>query len=838
MNLWRYDIHERTFTQLTRYTDYDIHYPSQGPEDMVFEQGGRLFLYPFATGQVKEIKISLITDNLLLQPKTIAVNDYLQHLSLSPDGKRVAAEARGDLFSLPAENGFVEDLTRTPGIAERYPSWSPDGKTIAYWSDRSGEYELWTMAPGVPASAKKITDYGAGFRYTLFWSPDSKKLAFIDKAAKIRIVELASGITTEVDQGLYYFHGDLEGFTLSWSPDSRWLAYARDLENMHHAVFIFDTQNKQRKQVTGGYYNCTNPVFSPDGNDLFLFTQQNFQPSYSDQDNTFIYANSTQLAAMALTAQSPSLLLPLNDDASARVQEVPKTGKPVTIDFEGLEQRLEILPVTPGNLGYLSVTKDKVLYIRSPNTGAADGKAALKYYDIHKREEKTILEEADACQLSANGEKVLVSRSGSWAVLSPEENCKFEKPLRLAEMLLTTDPKQEWRQLFMDTWRLERDYFYDPGMHGGDWPAVRDKYLGMIGEAMTREDVDFVIGEMIGELSSSHAFHWGGDLEKIKTAQTGYLGISWEAAGSFYRIAKILHGAPWDATARPPLAGPGMPVKEGDYLLAVNGVPITTAGEPFAAFRSLAGKTVELTYNHSASWAGAQKVVVKTLEDEYRLRNLEWIEGMRKRVDEATGGQVGYIFVPGTGADGQNELMRQFSAQWNKKALIIDERFNDGGQIPDRFIEMLNRPPLAFLALRDGHPIPWPQAANYGPKVMLINGWSGSGGDAFPDFFKKEKLGPLIGTRTWGGLIGASTYPTLIDGGIITAPCFRVFNPDGTWFKEGHGVDPDMEVPEDLGAMAKGIDPQLERAIMETLKQLKANSFKIPPQPTYEQRNK
>jgi tricorn protease len=353
---------------------------------------------------------------------------------------------------------------------------------------------------------------------------------------------------------------------------------------------------------------------------------------------------------------------------------------------------------------------------------------------------------------------------------------------------------------------------------------------------MTREEVDFVIGELIGELNASHAYHGGGDIETPESKTVGYLGVDWQAEGDYYKIKKIIRGAPWDAEARSSLDAPGVNIKEGDYILAVNGVPLTTSQEPFIAFTGLSNKTVELTYNSSPSWTGAKTAIVKTMNDEYRLRNLAWIENMRKQVADETNGEVGYIYVPSTGTDGQNELMRQFSAQWDKKALVIDERFNDGGQIPDRFIEILNREPLASWAIRDGSDWPWPPYANFGPKVMLINGWSGSGGDAFPDFFRKKKLGPLIGARTWGGLIGISGAPGLIDGGGITVPTFRMYNPDGTWFMEGHGVDPDIAVPEDLSAMAKGVDPQLQRAITEIKNLIKTKGYTPPKRPSLEKR--
>ncbi|HEU4576538.1 MAG TPA: PDZ domain-containing protein, partial [Chitinophagaceae bacterium] len=859
MNLWRYNTGTKAFEQLTKFTDYDVHFPSMGPDDIVFEAGGKLYLFNFTTQQAREVKVTIITDKMMLKPRTESVEKYVQHVAISPDGNRVLVEARGDLFSLPAEDGYVKDLTMTSGVAERYPAWAPDGRTIAYWSDSTGEYELWIMQPGMEHAAVKVTSYGPGYRYSLFWSPDSKKLAFIDKTGSIQVYDLGSNKTYFVDKGLYYTHGNMEGFRCSWSADSRWLTYQRDLENSHTAVFIYDFQNKQTRQVTSGFYNAGSPVFDPEGKYLYLLTAQSFNPYYSSFDNSFIYANATQVAAISLQKSTPSLLAPKNDTVAvkeAAEKPAPETGKkskpakgkepekaeqepaikPVQIDFDGLEERMTLLPADPGNLGNLAAVKGKIIYIRYPNTGATGGQSAIKLYDTEKREEKTILDNADDFWLAANREKMLVARGNDYALISPAEGQKFEKPLRVKEMVMTINPVQEWKQIFTDAWRLERDYFYDPHLHGVDWNLVKERYLKMLDGAMTREEVDFVIGEMLGELSASHTYHVGGDLESQKSQPVGYLGIDWQAAGNFYRIGKILRAAPWDAEVHSPLNEPGLEIREGDYILAVNGIPITTATEPYAAFQGLAGKTVELTYNTVPSFTGAKTAIVNTMGDEYRLRNLAWIEGMRKHVEDATNGEVGYIFVPSTGIDGQTELLRQLNAQTDKKALIIDERFNDGGQIPDRFIEMLNRTPLAYIATRDGKPWQWPPNANFGPKVMLINGWSGSGGDAFPDFFRKKGLGPLIGARTWGGLIGISGCPQLIDGGGITTPSFRIYNIDGTWFKEGHGVDPDIAVPEDLTAMAKGIDPQLERAISEIKILLKTKEFVPPKVPAYQKR--
>lgn len=846
MNLWKYDLNTKAFSQLTNFKDDDVHYPSIGPDDIVFEAGGKLYLYSISGGKQKAINVNVVTDKAMLKPKIETADKLIQSLSISGDGNRVLIQARGDVFSVPAENGFVKDITRTSGYAERYPAWSPDGKYIAYWSDQSGEYELWLMEADKETPAKKLTNYGPGYRYRPFWSPDSKKIAFIDKAMKIKIFDITTNQTTDVDHALRYTHGNLAGFVADWSPDSRWMAYARDMENQHNAVFIYDYQSKKNNQVTNGFYECNTPVFDQEGKYLFLYTNQNFNPNYSDIDNTFIYANSTQIGVISLKKETPSILAPKNDMVAVKEEgagdkkkdsATKKTdSKAVDIDFDGIEQRLVLLPPAAGNFGSLAVAKGKIVYMRYPNTGAPDGRGSLKFFDLDKKEEKTIIDGVDNFTMAANDQKMLVAKGGAFAVLKPEEGQKFDKTLPLSDMQVMVDPAQEWKQLFMDVWRFERDYFYDAGMHGVDWNQAKERYLKMLNGAMTREEADFIIGELIGELNASHTYHGGGDVEIPKNKAVGYLGVDWAAEGDYYKIKSIIRGAPWDAEARSSLDAPGVNIREGDYILAVNGIPLTSAQEPFIAFTGLSNKTVELTYNSTPSWTGAKTAIVKTMDDEGRLRNLAWIENMRKQVDKETNGEVGYIYVPSTGVDGQNELIRQFNAQWDKKALIIDERFNNGGQIPDRFIEMLNRDPLAFWAIRDGSDWPWPPYANFGPKVMLINGWSGSGGDAFPDYFRRKKLGPLIGARTWGGLIGISGVPGLIDGGGVTVPTFRMYNPDGTWFQEGHGVDPDIAVAEDLGSMAKGVDPQLQRGIREIKNLLKTKAYTAPKRPSVEKR--
>ncbi len=863
-NIWSYDLESRATKQVTTFKDFDAHFPSIGPSDIVFEAGGALCLLNLADDTYREIDVKVVTDELTLMPRSESVADLIESVTLAPNGKRAVFGARGEVFSVPAENGPVLNLTGTSGAAERYPAWSPDGKSVAYWSDASGEYEL-TVRDLASNTEKKVSSYGPGFRYSLYWSPDARKLAFIDQAMQIRIYDLGTQKTTLVDKEAYMYEDQLERFTPGWSPDSRWLAYRKDMNTGNGAIAVFDTREGKIHQLTAGYYNDNAPCFDPDGKYLYFLTDRTLKPSYATIDATFIYANTTNIAVATLTDDIPSPLSPKNDSTSVGLGTEEKKDdkkkdddkgskkdkdkekekpKETLITLDGFEKRVEILPPAAGNIARIHAVSGKLVFHRTPNTGAADEAKPLMYYDLEEREEKTIADDVDLFDVSHDGEKVLIGKKGSYSVVDLKEGGKGgkgekgkdDKSMPTKSLEATIDPRAEWRQIFNDVWRFERDYFYDPNMHGVDWKGMRTRYGKLLDNAVTRWDVNFVIGEMISELSSSHTYRGGGDTEQPKRVAVGYLGIDWELANGAYRIKKIVDGAPWDTEVRSPLSKPALKVKEGDYILAVNGKPLDPAKAPWAAFAGLAETTIELTVNDKPTSEGARTILVETLESETRLRHLAWIESNRKRVDVATGGKIGYIYVPSTGIDGQTELLRQFAAQFDKQGLIVDERFNSGGQIPDRFVELLNRKPLAFWAVRDGTNWQWPPVANFGPKVMLINGWSGSGGDAFPDYFRKAGLGPLVGARTWGGLIGISGSPSLIDGGDVTVPTFRMYDPDGKWFREGHGVDPDIAVPEDMAQLAKGIDVQLERGIEEVMKLLAAAPSPIVKAPPFEKR--
>lgn len=873
-NLWMYDTGTRKNEQVTFYKDGDIHTPSLGPSEIVFEYEGELHLLDLATHKDRIVPVQVITDLATIKPHKEEVSRFFENASVSPDGNRALVEARGEIFSLPSKEGIVTNLTHSSGSAERSPAWSPDGKKVAYWSDATGEYELTVQDLTGTGKPQTLTQLGPGFRYTLYWSPDSKKIVWVDQTMRFKMYDFVTKKVIDVDQDRSLYEGGLRSWTPSWSPDSKWLVYEKTGQNNNGSIYMYEVASGKVTQVTNGFYSDRMPAFDPDGKYLYLLTNRSFNPVYSDLDNTWSYPNATQVAAVPLTWDIASPLAALNDTVGITeekkenteekkeepaekkskkgkstkakvVEEKPKEEvkeepkKPeMKIDFNRFEERMVILPFAAGNYSDISGVEGKIIYMKHPNTGSEGGESELKLYDLKEKEEKTIISGLAGYQLTADGKKLLIYKDGQLSVIEPNPDQKVEKTLPMKDMEMIVDPPAEWKQIFTDAWRFQRDFFYDKEMHHVNWNQVRTQYEKLLPYCTVRGDVNYLIGEMIGELNASHTYRFGGVSETPKSRAVGYLGIDWARKDSFYLVEKIIRGAAWDTDVRSPLDASGLKIKEGNFILAVNGLPLHTSSDPYSMFEGLAGKTVELTVNSKPEWKNAWKIIVKTSGDETVLRNRAWIESNRVAVDKATNGKVGYVYVPDTGVEGQNELVRQFAGQWNKEGLIIDERFNNGGQIPDRFVELLNRKPLAYFAVRDGADWQWPPSANFGSMVMMINGWSGSGGDAFPDYFRKAGLGPLVGTRTWGGLIGISGSPQFIDGGGTTVPTFRMYNADGTWFKEGHGVDPDIEVLEDPSALAKGRDPQLEKAIETVLQRIEKKGPIHPTVPGKEDRTK
>ncbi|MBG6133104.1 tricorn protease [Aquimarina sp. EL_43] len=834
-NIWKYNLQSKEHEQITFFKEFDIERPSIGKSEIVFEAGGTLYLLDVATKTTKEISISAIGDFTGLKPQVKKAEKYIHSVGIAPDGNRIIVGARGDIFSVPKKDGITKNLTRTSGIAERYPSWSPDGRYIAYWSDKTGEYEL-MVRDLKNNSEKQISKQGPGFRYQLFWSPDSKKLIFVDQKMHIKLANITNNTITKIDQEIQLFQGGLSGFSVSWSNDSKYITYANSHENGNQHIIIYDIDKKKKHTITSAFYDDGSPVFSVDNKYIYCTTNRTFDPVYSDYDNSWTYPNATKIGIIPLTKDAVHPIELKNDkvsinegdnkkeDTKDKKKEEEKEDqkiKPIRIDFDGIESRMIILPVELGNTGGISAAKGKVIFLKHPRTGSKDEKSVLKYYDFEEDEENTILENVDDYKLSFDNNNILVFSEEKMGIIEVAKDQSLEGHIDTSKMEMTVNPKEEWRQIFTDIWRLERDFFYDKNLHGLDWEAMKKKYEPLIEYAASRNDLNKITGALIAELNASHTYRGGGDVVSSSNKATGYLGVDWEIHQGKYRIKKIITPAPWDTEVKSPLRKPGVVVEEGDYILRINGIELTEYADPYVALEGKANETIEITVSKTPDGKNSKQYLVQPIRSEARLRNLAWIEKMRKYVDEKSGGRIGYIYVPSTGIDGQEELVRMFYAQHHKDGLIIDERFNNGGQIPDRFVELLNRPLLSYYKVREGKDWAWPPRGHYGPKAMLINGWSGSGGDAFPDYFKKRKIGPLIGTRTWGGLIGISGSPELIDGGYVTVPTFRMYNPDGTWFAEGHGVEPDIHVPENPGKDAQGIDVQLDRAINEVLKTLK-----------------
>jgi tricorn protease len=891
-NLWVYDTATRVVRQVTHFREFDIHFPSIGPDAIIFVNGGRLYLLDLATEKTSEVHISVVTDRATVRPKVENVSGLVRSGAAGPTGKRALFEARGDIFSVPAEHGVVRNLTASSSVAERFPAWSPDNRWIAYFSDRTGEYELTLRTADGGLEEKTLTQLGPGFRYQPHWSPDGKKIAYIDSAMRIHLTEIDGPRTEVIDRQLWLYEEGLRNFRVAWSADSRWLAYAGDQENRQTAIILYDVQERRKHQVTSGFFDDDMPVFDPDGRYLYFRSNRWFDAFYGDRDTTWIYTNGHALVAVPLKKDAPSPLAPRNDEeaapgekkpeekkpddkpaeekpAPARPEEPPKPSeataidkakpddskpadakpgearpqapqekrpKPVAIDIEGFEARAVVLPPGGGRFDHLAAVPGKLLFQKRPRVGASGGASPIAFYDIEKREEKTIIDDAGAYEVTADGKKLLVVRGGSWGFIHLAENQKLDKPLATGQLEALVEPREEWRQIFRDAWRIQRDFFYDPGLHGVDWPLMRERYGPLIDECQTRDDVNFVIGELLGELSVSHAYRSGGDVESAPSRSVGCLGCDFALEQGAYRIAAIPEVAPWEYTIRSPLRAPGVNIAVGDWILAVNGLPIDVTRDPWAAFQGLAGKPVFLTVNDKPLFDGARQVLVQTIPSERWLRHYAWIEANRQKVEALSGGQLGYIYVMDTSTEGQAQLFRQFRAQFTKPGLVIDARWNSGGQIPDRFVELLARRVTNFWGVRDGRDWQTPTVAHRGPKAILANAWSGSGGDCLPWLFREHGLGPVIGTRTWGGLIGMTGAPPLIDGGSVTVPTFAIYDTDGKWIIEGHGVDPDIEVIDDPGELARGRDPQLERAVAEVMRALKKSPPIAPRRPEFPKR--
>lgn len=858
LNVWSYNTKTEALKQVTQFKEFDITYVSAGPSNLVFEVGGTLHLMDLATEQSKEIKVSVVSDLTLEMPKRVDVSKKITNMTASPGSKRIVFEARGELFNVPVKEGFADNITVSSGACDHSPTWSPNGDHVAYWSDSSGEYEIYIQAMREDKSPKKITSRNKGYGYTLHWSPDSNKLAFIDEKNDISIIDASSGTTEIADNYRWnYGHGSRYGFPISWSHDSKYIAYAIGMDNSNEAIFIYDLSSKQSRQITSGFYNDSNPVFSANGKYLFFLTKRNFEAAYSALgDGTWIYPNATQLAAISLSDASSYILEAKNDTLEAKKKEAPSNNKdkdnvktkisevnkrdekPIDIDWNGLENRLVILPIKPGNLDQLMAFDGKVVYMRYPNTGSEGGDPTLMFYDIKEREEKPILSRINGVVQTADGESLLVQSGPQFGIIKPDPDQKIKDAIPTDGLVMELNPKEEWRQIFNDTWRRYRDFFYDEDMQQVDWDTMRKRYGSMIDDARSRWDISYLQSNMLAELSAGHTYTRGGDNETIDRVSTGYLGIDWAMDSKGYNIKRIVKPAPWDAENRSPFDRPGVAVSEGDYIHSVNGMSLSLDKEPYAAFEGLNGKTVALKISKTGTLSDAKDVVIRCLNpnEERNIRYLDWIETNRLMVEKLSNGKLGYVYMTDTSPRGQLDLVKMYYGQLDKEGFVIDERFNGGGQLADRFLELMTRPSIYNLYWRHGKTHAQPTKTNTGPMGMLINGWAGSGGDGLPWAFRELDAGPIVGERTIGILVGPATGHRLIDGGGITVPGARLYYNSGKWFDEGVGVQPDFAVWDDPNMLMNGRDPQMEKVVNEVMKLLKTKPKMITPPPAKEDR--
>jgi tricorn protease len=865
-NLFAYDTKTKQVRQLTQYADFPVAGLGSGADKLVYEQAGYLHLYDPAGSSDRRLKVGVATDLVEARPRWVKGAKYIRHASLSPSGARAVFEFRGEIVTVPASKGDARNLTETPGVHERSPAWSPDGKSIAYFSDDGGEYRLHVRSADGKGKAKIYQIQGAGFYNSPTWSPDSKKIAYIDNSQSLYCIDLDSSKATKVASEPLYAPTGLWALRPAWSPDSKWLVYALGNKAAYHTIYAHDVVSGQSKPITDGLSDAIDPTFDAGGKYLYFLASTDAGPvnQWFAQSNADMRIHRVP-HLVVLKKGEPSPLARESDeekpadkskdkaaddkpkDKAAGKEDKPKEKadvKPTVIDFDGIDQRIVALPVPAGNYSDMHAgAAGQAYYLEGPAEPARgqDGPSGSKLmrFDLSKRKSEDAQAGVASYVLNTDGSKALVfAPPESWSIISlagppaPGKDGKDGK-LKIDAIEVKIDPRAEWRQIFDEAWRINRDFFYDPHMHGADWPAIKKKYAEFLPHLATRGDLDRVIRGMLSELAVGHSGLAPGErLHERKPVPGGLLGADYEIANGRYRFKKVYGGLNWSPQLRAPLTAPGVDVKAGEYLLAVRGIDLKPPTEIYSLFENTAGKGVEISVGPNSDGKGSRTVTVEPVAAEDALRNADWVESNLHKVHKATSGRVAYVYVPNTANLGHAYFKRYFFPQADKDAIIVDERFNGGGQVADYYIDHLRRPFTAMWATRYGEDIKTPGAAIFGPKVMLIDENAGSGGDLLPWMFRQYKLGPLVGKRTWGGLVGILGFPVLMDGGGVTAPNLAFWTEDG-WRVENEGVPPDVEVEQWPAEVIAGKDPQLDKAIEIVMKELEKNPPKAVKRPPY-----
>jgi tricorn protease len=865
LNLYSYDTKSKAIRRLTNHADFPVLNASSGGGRIVYEQAGYLHLYDPATANAKKLTIGVAADLLETRPRFVQEtkeNKYIREFSLSPTGVRVAVDFRGEIVTVPAEKGDVRNLTNSPAVNERSPIWSPDGRSIAYFSDASGEYQLWIESQDGKGEPKKWKLSGAGFYESPAWSPDSKKIVYVDNARALYWIDVATGVARKI--GADYFYGPVKTLRPAWSPDSRWIAYGVNNAALIQTVSVYSLEQDKSFPVTDGLSDASQPVFDRSGKYLFFFASTNAGPvnNWFTLESVDLRArNAIYVAVLRKDLPSP-LVKESDEEKAAEAADIKKGGaeaekkekkdegaektdaksdekpkappvvEPVRIDFDGLNYRILDLPIPEAELSNLQTGEaGQIFFVRT-----SDEKKALQRFDLKDRKTETLLGDVDDYQISADAKKLLYKAKDNWAIASStaKKIDGAEGAVKMAAIEVKIDPRAEWPEIFLEAWRINRDWFYDPNMHGVDWKAMREKYGQFLPHLAIRQDLNRVIQWMCSELSVGHHRGGGGDsLAEVKTVPGGLLGADYAIENGRYRFAKVYGGLNWNPELRAPLTEPGVDVKAGEYLLAVGGRDVEAPANLYSFFENTSGKLIEITVGPSADGKGSRTVSVVPIANELQLRNRDWVEGNRRRVDAATGGRVAYVYVPNTADLGYTYFTRYFYPQANKEAVILDERHNSGGSVADYYIDVLQKKLIAYWTFRYGADMKTPSGSVQGPKVLLADEDAGSGGDLLPWMFRKFQVGPIVGKRTWGGLVGILGFPELMDGGVITAPNIAFWDPEKGWTVENEGVPPDVDVDQTPAEVIAGHDPQLERAIAIILEDLKKNPTKVPKRPPF-----
>ena len=844
--LFSYDLKTKKVTQLIGNHGLDIKSASAGPGAIVYEQFGEVHLYDLKSGTTKKVEIHLAGDIPSMRPTYEKVANRYMHAKLSPTGVRAVFEARGEILTAPAQKGDIRNLTNTPGVAERDPSWSPDGKRIAYFSDESGEYALHIRPQNGEGTVEKF-DLGKppAFYYQPVWSPDSKKIAYTDNRLQLWYIDLEKKTPVRIDADTY----DTPEHSLNpdWSPDNKWIAYTKLLKNHLRAVFLYSIDDGKTHQVTDGMSDAEFARFDKNGKYLYFMASTNLglTTAWLDMSGDD-HATTSNVYLAVLSKSEASPLAPESDEEKgAPADKKPEAGsqKPeavnVRIDFDGIDQRILALPIPARNYGGMDVGKTGVLFVREvvETPGAPPSSTEYKF-DLKTRKTDKLLENIRMFEMSSNGEKMMYRQGANIFIAGTAAAPKpGEGRLNLDAMEVRVDPREEWNQMYHEVWRIERDFFYDPGLHGLNLAETEKKYEPYMENISSRFDLNYLFQEMLGELTVGHLFASVGELPPVRRLNGGLLGADYRIDNGRYRFARVYNGENWNPQLKAPLTQPGVNVVAGEYLLGVNGRDVRPPESIYSFFEETAGKQVVIRVGPNPDGSGSREVTVVPIANEYGLRNLAWIEENRRKVDKMSNGRIAYVYLPNTGGAGYTNFNRYYFAQVDREGAIIDERFNGGGQVADYIVDHLNRPELSHWSTRWGQDFTTPQEAIYGPKAMIINEYAGSGGDALPWMFRQRHTGTLVGKRTWGGLVGIFGFPPLIDGGSVTAPNLAFWNPfKNDWDIENHGVAPDVEVEYDPAAVRAGHDPQLEKAVEIVMAELKKHPLPVhkrPPYPNY-----